>query len=66
MALKDFINHTNTPYDSLNDAQRTLVDVIDYANEHNIAITVHWSRGGCRSNILDIYKQMQTSDKQKK
>lgn len=58
MTLKEFINHTNIPYDSLNYVQKTLVDVIDYANEHNLHIIEYKARGGYHSNIWDLYKQI--------
>lgn len=58
MTFKEFLSYTNIPYDSLNYVQKTLVDVIDYANEHNLHIIEYRARGGYCSNIWDLYKQM--------
>lgn len=57
MSLREFMEYTNVPYDSLNQAQKELVDTIDYAEQNGLHIVQLHSRGVFHTNIIEIYKQ---------
>lgn len=56
MTLKEFLSYTNMPYESLPEHSKKFVDVIDYAEAHNLKLISYHSRGHYITNINRIYE----------